>query len=239
MARYIMRLDDASDYMDIEKWNRMEQLLDKYGIKPIYGIIPDNHDESLRGKYQRDPKFWEKMHVWEAKGWTPAMHGFEHKYVTDQGGINPVNKRSEFAGLSYEEQADKIERGWKTLNDHGFHPEIFFAPSHTFDENTLKALKDKTTIRVISDTVANDVYKKDDFWFIPQQSGSVRKLPFKTVTFCYHPNTMTDSSYEQLEKFLKSYRGRFVTVTMDRMLVDRKHSFMDKTLQRIYLLKHS
>lgn len=237
MARYIMRLDDASDYMDIEKWNRMEQLLDKYGIKPIYGIIPDNHDESLRGKYQRDPKFWEKMHAWEAKGWTPAMHGFEHKYVTDQGGINPVNKRSEFAGLSYEEQADKIEQGWKALNDHGFHPEIFFAPSHTFDENTLKAIKDKTTIRVISDTIANDVYKKDDFWFIPQQSGSVRKLPFKTVTFCYHPNTMADKSFEVLEAFFQQQKDNFVAYTR-KLLSSRAYSVTDKILKTIYMMRH-
>ncbi len=236
MARYIMRLDDASDYMDIEKWNRMEQLLDKYGIKPIFGIIPDNHDESLRGKYQRDPKFWEKMHAWEAKGWTPAMHGFEHKYVTDQGGINPVNKRSEFAGLSYEEQADKIERGWKMLNDHGFHPEIFFAPSHTFDENTLKALKEKTTIRVISDTIANDVYRRDEFWFIPQQSGSVRKLPFKTVTFCYHPNTMTDKSFEVLEAFFMKYSSSFVGYNRN-VLKDRHLAFVDILLRKIYFLR--
>lgn len=237
MARYIMRLDDASDYMDIEKWNRMEQLLDKYGIKPIFGIIPENHDESLRGKYQRDPKFWEKMHAWEAKGWTPAMHGFEHKYVTDQGGINPVNKRSEFAGLSYEEQADKIERGWKTLNDYGFHPEIFFAPSHTFDENTLKALKDKTTIRVISDTIANDVYKRDEFWFIPQQSGSVRKLPFKTVTFCYHPNTMTDKSFEVLEAFFQQQKDNFVAYTR-KLLSSRAYSVTDNILKTIYMMRH-
>ena len=24
MTKYIMRLDDASDYMDVEKWNRMK-----------------------------------------------------------------------------------------------------------------------------------------------------------------------------------------------------------------------
>ena len=30
-----MRLDDASEYMDVEKWQRMENLLDKYGIKPM------------------------------------------------------------------------------------------------------------------------------------------------------------------------------------------------------------
>ena len=40
MRRYLLRLDDASNFMDVEKWLRMERLLDQYGIKPIFGIIP-------------------------------------------------------------------------------------------------------------------------------------------------------------------------------------------------------
>ena len=194
MSKYIIRLDDACEKMDVEKWDRMEKLLDKYKVKPLVGVIPHCEDPMM-DKYEFDAEFWKKVEIWKNKGWTIAMHGYNHVYGTPCGGMNPVNKRSEFAGLSYEEQAEKIERGWEILIDYGFHPEVFFAPSHTFDENTLKALKNKTTIRVISDTIASDVYKKDDFWFIPQQSGSVRKLPLKTVTFCYHPNTMTDKSF--------------------------------------------
>ena len=35
MSKYIMRLDDAAEKMDVEKWNRIELLLDKYNIKTI------------------------------------------------------------------------------------------------------------------------------------------------------------------------------------------------------------
>ena len=233
MAIYIMRLDDASEYMDIEKWNKMEQLLDKYDIKPIYGIIPDNRDSSIVSRYTKNDDFWDNMKRWEAKGWVPAMHGYEHRYVTDNGGINPVNKRSEFAGLSLREQEQKIERGWRILLNHGFSPEIFFAPSHTFDDNTLIALKENTSIRVISDSIAYDIYKKGDFWFVPQQSGNVRVLPFKTVTFCYHPNTMTDTAFVQLEKFLKVHCNKFVVYNKD-LLNDRKLMIHDKLLRYVY-----
>lgn len=236
MSKYIIRLDDACEKMDVEKWDRMEKLLDKFKVKPLVGVIPHCEDPMM-DKYESDAEFWNKVEIWKNKGWTVAMHGYNHVYSTTCGGINPVNKRSEFAGLSYEEQSKKIERGWKTLNDHGFHPEVFFAPSHTFDENTLKALKEKTTIRVISDTIANDVYKKDDFWFIPQQSGSVRKLPLRTVTFCYHPNTMTDKSFEVLEAFLKSNHGSFIGYPELKMK-DRKTSAWDKVLRWIYFVKH-
>ena len=236
MSRYIMRLDDASDYMDLKKWTHMECLLDKYQIKPIFGIIPKNGDETLVSKYEHNPDFWSLMHSWVDKDWIPAMHGYEHRYVTKEGGINPVNKRSEFAGLPYEEQAEKIRKGYQILVERGIQPEVFFAPSHTFDENTLKAIKNETPIRIISDTVAWDVYKDGDFWFIPQQSGSVRRLPFKIVTFCYHPNTMSEKAFDELETFLKKYRSAFEAIidTNDRPLRQS-----DKMLQRIYLKMHS
>ena len=49
---YLIRLDDASEYMDLEKWTRISNLLDKYGIKPIFGIIPNNRDDTLISKYR-------------------------------------------------------------------------------------------------------------------------------------------------------------------------------------------
>lgn len=235
MSDYILRLDDASDYMDLEKWGRMEVLLDTYGIKPIFGIIPKNADESLVTKYEQNPHFWSLMHSWINKGWIPAMHGFEHRYVTKDGGINPVNKRSEFAGLPYEEQAEKIRNGNRILIEHDIKPDIFFAPSHTFDENTLKAIKEETPIRIISDTIAWDVYKNGDFWFIPQQSGSVRKLPFKTVTFCYHPNTMGEKAFDELESFIRKNRDSFIAVIDTK---ERELSILDMILQKIYLSMH-
>lgn len=237
MSNYILRLDDASDYMDIEKWMRMERLLDKYQIKPIFGIIPKNGDESLVSKYQQNPEFWSLMHSWIDKGWIPAMHGYEHRYVTEDGGINPVNKRSEFAGLSYEEQAEKIRKGYQLLVEHDISPEIFFAPSHTFDDNTLKAIKSETPIRIISDTVAWDVYKEGEFWFIPQQSGSVRKLLFKTVTFCYHPNTMSDNSFRLLEDFVEKNKKCFIPFD-GKILTDKQKTIGDKLISKLYFQIH-
>ena len=232
----MIRLDDASEYMDIYKWNRIEEILDYYGIKPIVGIIPDNKDKKLTGAYEQDHLFWNKVNKWMEKGWVPALHGCEHRYVTNQGGINPVNRKSEFAGLSYDIQAEKIERGWSILESQGIKAEIFFAPSHTFDENTLQAIKDKTDIRVISDTIAFDIYKKGVFWFIPQQSGAVRKLPLGLVTFCYHPNSMTEKDFKKLSEFIKENQRQFVN--FDRSVLKmRKFGAVDWILQRLYFLR--
>lgn len=232
---YILRLDDASEYMDQEKWARMETLLDQYNIKPIYGVIPNNEDPELL-KYERIENFWEWMLSWKDKGWTPALHGYNHVYETEEGGINPVNFRSEFAGVSYERQCQKLGEGVRILQQHGINPEIFFAPSHTFDENTLRALEQETKIRIISDTIADDVYYRWNFYFIPQQSGRVRKLPFKTVTFCYHPNTMDDMSFAQLEEFLSEHQAKF-TGFSKQMLKKRKITIKDILLKKMYFVR--
>ena len=151
MSKYLLRLDDASDYMDVEKWQRMENLLDKYGIKPLVGIIPDNKDASLIYNYKQDLEFWNKAKNWKNKGWELALHGCYHKYTTKEGGINPVNKRSEFAGVSLDEQRKMIRHGIDILKQYGIVTNVFFAPSHTFDKNTLIALKEESNIRIISD----------------------------------------------------------------------------------------
>lgn len=231
-----MRLDDASDYMDVEKWDRMKLLLDQYGVKPIFGIIPNNKDESLINAYEKDEYFWEKMQQWVSQGWTPALHGYDHCYITEEGGLNPVNYRSEFAGLSLEIQCDKLKKGDEILKSHGIHAEIFFAPSHTFDENTLKALQAVTEIRTISDTVGFDIYYDRDFYFIPQQSGAVRKLPFRVVTFCYHPNVMEEKDFERLEQFLMENQKYFIS-NHKVILKKRKLGLLDKCLKKLYFAR--
>ncbi|MDY6281414.1 MAG: DUF2334 domain-containing protein [Roseburia faecis] len=236
MNQYLLRLDDASDYMDVEKWQRMENLLDKYGIKPLVGIIPDNRDPRLVGTYKKNQFFWDKASGWKVKGWELAMHGCYHAYTTKEGGINPVNKRSEFAGVPFDTQRAMIRYGVEILKSHTITPRVFFAPSHTFDENTLRALAAESNIRIVSDTVANDVYFRDGFYFIPQQSGRVRKLPFKVCTFCYHPNMMQDEDFEVLELFLKEKSSGFAAL-QDIQMKKRNMSVFDKILHGFYFAK--
>ena len=161
------------------------------------------------GKYDRNPQFWAMAKTWQDKGWAIALHGHTHVYESQSGGINPVNNRSEFAGLSLDAQREKIREGILIFNRHGIKPELFFAPAHTFDGDTLRALKLESQIRVISDTVAYDIYYSDGFYFIPQQAGMVRRLPFKVVTFCYHPNNMGELGFKQLEDFIRRNKARF------------------------------
>lgn len=231
---YIMRLDDACEKMNVENWEKIERLLDKYNIKPIVGIIPKCRDKDM-DKYPYNDKFWSKVKSWETKKWIIALHGYEHIFHTKNGGINPINNYSEFAGVPLEEQKKKIEKGIKIMEKNGIAPKVFFAPAHTFDRNTLLALKAKSNIRIISDTIAHDKYEDEEITFIPQQSGRVRNLPFKIVTFCYHPNLMSDKDFSELENFLKKNRIKFGQVPLEKS--GRKITFIDKILRKIYFFR--
>ncbi len=233
---YVIRLDDASEYCNLNNWKRMEKLLNSFSIKPIVGIIPNNQDLSMINIYAKNVDFWNMVNKWQKSGWIIAMHGYDHVYITDEGGINPVQKRSEFAGVNLKKQEEKIKKGIEIFSKNNIVPSVFFAPSHTFDKNTLLALKKNSNIRIISDTVANDIYFEDDFYFLPQQSGTVRKLPFKFTTFCYHPNTMNDFDFEILEKFLQENINKFKQLDIKK-LNRRKKNIFDKFLSFLYFIR--
>lgn len=234
MSKYIIRLDDACEKRNIANWDRMENLLDSYGVKPLVGVIPDCQDPMME-QYPTDLDFWDRVHTWETKGWTIAMHGYRHLYTTKCGGLNPVNLRSEFAGETVDMQREKIKSGLAIMQDHGINPKVFFAPSHTFDENTIKALKEESEIRIISDTIAADVYSEYGITFVPQQSGRVRRLPFHTVTFCYHPNTMNETIFEELNAFMKINRDKFISFPVLKEAPQK--SILDLIIEKIYFMR--
>lgn len=234
--KFLIRLDDACPTMDRQQWNRVEQILDKNGIKPLVGVIPNNADP----KQQINPidsKFWTKVKIWEDKGWSIALHGYDHLYISNNKGINPLWSRSEFAGVPLNIQKEKIRNGIAILNSHNITPKFFFAPSHTFDENTLIALKEETEIRVISDTIATKPYRKGDFIFIPQIGGIGKSIPIPGIwTFCLHPNTITEDNFSNLCEFLKKNRHKFISfeeIPLDKV---KSKSILSKIISSLYFL---
>lgn len=71
--------------------------------------------------------------------------------------------------------------------------------------------------------------------FVPQQSGRMRKLPFKVVTFCYHPNMMDEKEFEYLEAFLTKNEKQFISFPVKQ--ADRHKTLYDKALELLYFVK--
>ena len=234
MKKYLIRLDDACPTMNAAQWRRMECLLDKYSVRPMVGIIPSNADTKQMIE-KEDGLFWEKALAWQNKGWTIALHGFDHCYISSNAGINPLWNRSEFAGVSLEEQKQKVRDGVNILESHGLAPKYFFAPSHTFDDNTLTALKEESEIRIISDTIATKPYKQGDFIFIPQIGGHCVEMPLSGMyTFCFHPNTMNDDAFNALESFIQKHKEEFFGFDEIDLNGVRGKSMKDKVISWLY-----
>ena len=78
----LIRIDDIAENMNWADMDKCESLFDKYNIKPLLGVIPNNQDKKLY-IYEKKEKFWDKVRLWQDKGWEIAMHGFTHVYDTE------------------------------------------------------------------------------------------------------------------------------------------------------------
>lgn len=234
--KYLIRLDDACPTMDKAKWDRMEQILDQYGVRPMVGIVPACRDETLMLD-PPDPAFWTKAQAWGKKGWAIALHGYDHVYTSEGGldGLNPLWARSEFAGIPLDIQREKIRKGLIILQKHGLRPRFFFAPSHTFDKNTLIALREESDIRIISDTIATKPYRYQDFTMLPQLGGRcVERIIPGVWTFCLHPNMMSEEDLRQTASFIQSHQQQFYG--FDDLGLERvgRRSLVDHLLRWFY-----
>lgn len=236
MVYYLLRLDDACPTMDYDKWQHVEQILDIYGVRPMVGIIPNNenpHEIICEARTE----FWNIVKSWENKGWAIALHGYNHCYSSNGGlkGLNPMWERSEFAGLPLEEQKEKIRKGVSIMRTHGFNPKYFFAPSHTFDDNTLSALVEESDIRIISDTIANKPYKYRAFTIIPQLGGHCVKMNIPGIwTFCLHPNTMDDKAFQDLSAFLSTESSHFISFQDIDYTTVKSKNLLSRLLSWVY-----
>lgn len=233
MSKYLLRLDDACEYLNISNWRLVEELIEKYDIKPIVGIIPFCNDPDIT-KFNVFGDFWEMANNWQKKHWSIALHGFNHVFKTQLGGVNPINNRSEFAGIGLETQTKMLKEGVMGLEKRGLKPTIFFAPAHTFDNNTIEALKQATDIRIISDTISSNYYYVDDILFIPQQIGKPRHVALSLVTICIHPNNMTLEEIKHLDAFLLKNHNKFISVSDVQQRKRRKKGFYDRLIKKGY-----
>jgi hypothetical protein len=224
MLHYTIRLDDACPFMHKEKWFQVETILEQYDIQPIVGIIPDSKDQTFA--WSENTEFWTNTVArYIKKNWIIAQHGCHHLY---QKGT-----KSEFIGLTYEEQKNLIYKGNCILKEHGVIPTCFFAPAHTFDDITIDVCRDSGFFRFISDGQALYPYQYRGMNFLPALFDTPRAIsPFGIFTFILHPNQMTNTDFKRLINFCNKYKKRFLTTENIFHLVDtkRKRNIFERTV---------
>lgn len=217
---YYLRLDDVSVNMDLEKWLRVESVLEKYCIRPIVAIIPKNEDRGqIFSEEIRDYRLI--VERWKTKGWIFAQHGYTHVYSKRSSGYYRYRaKKSEFAGYEKKIQRQKIEKGIQKLDELKIDSKIWVSPSGTFDLNTLKSLSE-LSFDFIVDGLARWPYRKHGLTWIPIQANALVSRDSSGLWgFCLHPNTMTEGDFLELERFINENHLRFSFDLMSK--VDEK-----------------
>lgn len=202
MNQISFRLDDITADMNWDHFNQLDAIFSKYGIYPLLGVVPDNRDEGLK-KQEAKPDFWERLKELENEGYTISQHGYQHVYETKNSGILNINPFSEFAGLPLEIQTEKLRQGQNILKAHQLSTDIFMAPGHTFDENTLIALKENG-FKVITDGYTHYPYSYKGLHFYPSTLSEVREQR-GVDTVCLHLNLMSEDDIKEVERFIQNH----------------------------------
>jgi len=211
-AHYIYRIDDVTPRMDWYWFGRLMEVFEEYRVVPLLGVIPDNKDVQFETRLVRDD-FFEVIKEYVDKGKAEvAQHGYQHLYHIYEGPKGRVGQpktrgkkmKTEFKGLPYNIQLDKLKKGREILQDKGIHTDVFMAPSHTFDRHTLRGLKELGFIGV-TDGKGLFPYKEEGLVQVPQQMWR----PFKVYdvgyyTICLHPQDMTEELFQQIQRHLES-----------------------------------
>ena len=209
-AQYLLRFDDLCPTMSRPRWQRFLPLIEEFNLKPILAVIPSNRDRALDFS-PSDPEFWAQMRAMEAAGATIALHGFSHLCMRKGISLLPLHSRTEFAGVDEYTQQLWIRAGLDILRGHGLNPRLWVAPLHSFDRNTLRALR-KEGIKLLSDGLARIPFSKGGITWIPQQLWGPVEKPNGLWTICIHSNTARNSDVDRLQAFLRLHARQFTSV---------------------------
>lgn len=200
-----VRIDDVSPYMNRENFRKCIGQLAELGIKPLLGIIPKVQDESIHNDDVDD--FWGWMRALQQDGYPIAMHGVHHVYTSRRKGLVCKRPMSEFTGYSLEEQQELLQCGYDTLKENGIETKTFFAPGHSYDMNTLRALKN-VGFTTISDGKSFRPYVREGILCVPATS-MYKRHKGRHLTICIHPDT--EKNIEQIYDFLRANREQVIS----------------------------
>jgi len=210
--KFLIRLDDIAENMNWEMMDQTERLFDRFDVKPVLGVIPNNQDPELLLYPKKNINFWDKVKNWKEKGWEIGMHGNNHVYDKNCNKNDYLGHggNTEFCGHAFEIQLEKINQGLNKFKKEKIDIRAFFAPNHTFDQNTLIALKECGITNVL-DGYGLTTYEEKEIKFIPQLFYKIFPLPFGMQTFQIHLNYYKQDDFNNLKKFIELNSTKIIT----------------------------
>ena len=233
-----VRFDDVCPTMNWKQFNIAMNMMRTYNVKPLLGIIPANEDPEQLYEKPKD-EFWEIMKQYQKDGCTIAMHGYKHVYDIECRGMVNTGIKSEFAGHTYEVQNEKIKSGKQVLEEHGIHTDVFFAPSHSYDINTLRALKNNG-FKYISDGRSKKPYMQEGIICLPCRYFTVPKKAGNEFNLAVCHSSKWDEYPEnvvKLDKYLKDNK-LYLKDYKDYISDDLGNYYIQKFDERMYIIWH-
>jgi len=208
-TRYLIRFDDVTPGMAWSKFVSFEAVAATYALPFLVGVVPECRDPSLMVEAPRSD-FWDWLRERRDRGWTIAQHGHTHIYTTDHSGLLGIGKKSEFAGLPFDVQRQSLEAGKVILEREGAWQGIFMAPSHSFDQATLSALK-ALGFSALTDGYGFYPYTLEGLTAVPQLLSRPLGVGFGVETVCLHVNTMSDESIARMVAWMAQHRDKIIS----------------------------
>ena len=215
-TRYLIRFDDVVPTMAWSRFRLFDEIANELSLPYLIGVVPECRDPKLMVETARDD-FWDWVRSRQAAGWTIAQHGFRHQYETEACGLLGIGRKSEFAGLPYDVQLQKLSRGKTILKNEGVWQSVFMAPSHSFDADTLRALRD-LDFTSITDGFGFYPYDLHGLTAVPQLVARPLGFGVGIETICLHVNTMSDHAINTMIAFLRSHREKIISFDEARVI---------------------
>jgi predicted deacetylase len=205
----VLRYDDFSARSETQFETRLIEAFRERKLTCTFGIIPlvcagDFSDPRPQELLSLPPEKVQLLReAVEAGIVEPALHGFSHQ----TNGLNAADY-SEFDGLEYAEQIEKIRRGKSFLEEQlKTRVDVFCPPWHSYDANTIRALEN-ASFRYISASFRSSVECPSSLRFVPatcdvirlrQAVDHARSAPDKApaIIVLFHPYDFTEVDRHQ------------------------------------------
>jgi len=206
-----LRFDDITPNSNHQNLEKILAGLARLRISATFGVVPDNLDSKLMVSHYSTEIIQELSHTHKSEPCL-AMHGHQHVYVNKEPGILRFPTKSEFASLPFDVQKEKLLIGISKLKDWDIKVDTFFAPSHSFCVETVRALKE-LDFKYILDGWGGFPYDYLDLTFLPQQMGGFRTFPFGVSCHCFHVDAWCNTRLNNFLQFIEVYQDKIISLS--------------------------
>lgn len=211
--KFIIRLDDITEGTNWKYFELLKDTFDKYGIKPIVGIVPINKDYTIEDKNYLISRedFFAKVRELQDNGYSIAMHGVEHDLVkTHIKSLVDINNYGELVACTYEDKLKYLKNGLNILNQESIFTNIYMPPAHWIDDETVNVLSG-IGFKYITDGLFLFPKKIKGIWFVPQQLWKPRRIYLPGIfTICLHINNNTIEEIHNICRFIENNHKSFI-----------------------------